>query len=97
MGSREGVRGLVSPTPFMESCVVPVIKINYIIVITKILNPEGHKNPISGLKFTTILLKWWIWPIGEVVLGRVCACSLRSKLVYIMLPFVNQSNVKTIM
>ena len=28
----------------------------------------------------TILLNWLVFPIGEVVLGRVCACSLHSRL-----------------
>ena len=46
------------------------------------LNPEGHKNPFSGSKGTAILLKGWIWPIGGVASGRVCAYSLRSRLVY---------------
>ena len=48
-----------------------------------ILNPKGHQNRISGSKVTNILLKGWILPIGGVALGRVCACSLRSMLVYI--------------
>ena len=46
------------------------------------LNPEGHQNPISGSKVTVILLRGWLLPIGGVALGRVCACSLRSKLVF---------------
>ena len=35
----------------------------------------------------TILQKAWILPIGGVALGRVCACSLRSKLVVSVLKF----------
>ena len=54
---------------------------DYVIVIKKFLNPEGHKNPISGSKLRAILLKGLIWPIGGVALGRVCACSLRNGLV----------------
>ena len=50
-------------------------------MIKAFLNPEGHKNPISGSKVTAILLKRWIWPIGGVASGRVCACSLNSRLV----------------
>ena len=50
------------------------------------LNPEGHQNPISGSKGTIILLKGLILPNGGVALGRVCACSLRSRLVFIMFP-----------
>ena len=58
-------------------------KIEYVIMIEDFPNPEGHKNPFSGSKFMAILLKGWIWPIIGVALGRVCACSLRSRLVFI--------------
>ena len=51
-------------------------------VIKNFLNPEGHPNPISGSQVTVILLKGWILPIGGASLERVCACSLRSRLVY---------------
>jgi hypothetical protein len=50
-------------------------------VIKNFLNPEGHQNPISGSKFTAILLKGWILSIGEASSGRVGSCSLRSRLV----------------
>ena len=56
-------------------------KIDYVIVIKNFLNPEGHQNPISGSKVMAILLKGWIWPICGVASGRVCACSLHSRLV----------------
>ena len=49
-------------------------------MIKNFLNPEGHQNPITGSKVKAILLKRWIWPIGGASLGRVCACSLRSRL-----------------
>ena len=39
-------------------------------MIKSFLNPEGHKNPISGSKVTAILLKGWIWPIGEASAGE---------------------------
>ena len=58
-------------------------KIDHVIVIKNMLNPEGHQNPISGAKVTVFLLKEWILPIGGVASGRVCACSLRSRLVYL--------------
>ena len=45
------------------------------------LNPEGHQNRISDSKVMVILLRGLIWPIGGVTLGRVCARSLRSRLV----------------
>ena len=44
-------------------------KIDYLIIIKNFLNPEGHHNPFSGSKVTAILLKEWIWPIGEVASG----------------------------
>ena len=36
-------------------------KIDYVIVIKTFLNPEGHKNRISG---SNVLLKGWILPIA---------------------------------
>ena len=45
------------------------------------INPKGHKNCITGSKVTAILMKGWILPFGGVASGRVCACSLRSRLV----------------
>ena len=51
-------------------------------MIKNFLNPEGNQNPFRGSKVTVILLKGWIWPIGEVALERVCACGLRSRLVF---------------
>ena len=45
-------------------------KIDCIIVIKNILNPEGHQNPTSGSKVTPILLKGWIWPVGGVASGE---------------------------
>ena len=53
-------------------------------MIKNFLYPEGHQNWISGSKVTTILGKGWILPIG-VALGRVCDCSLRSRLVFLEL------------
>ena len=45
-------------------------KIDYVIVIKSLLDTEGHQNPISGSKVTAILLKGWIWPIGEASAGE---------------------------
>ena len=53
-------------------------------MIKNFLNPKGHQNPTSGLKVKAILLKVWILPNGGVASGRVCACSLRSRLVSIV-------------
>ena len=50
-------------------------------MIKNSLNREGHQNPISGSNVTAILLKQWILPVGGALLGRVCTCSLRSRLV----------------
>ena len=68
-------------------------KINYVIVILKFLNPEGHQNPISGSKVTAILLKGWILPIGRGSSGRICVCSLRSRLVF---KYIQEKIVKLI-
>ena len=40
---------------------------------------ERHPNRNTGSK---VLLNGWILPVGRVALERVCACSLRSRLVY---------------
>ena len=47
-----------------------------------VLNPKGHQNRMSGSKVTIVLLKGLILSIGGVALGRVCACSLCSRLVF---------------
>ena len=64
--------------PFVHST---SYKIHYVIVIQNSLNLKGHQNPISCSKVTAILLKGLIWPICGASSGRVCACSLRSRLV----------------
>ena len=51
-------------------------------MIKHFLNLEGHQNHISGSKVKAILLKGLIWPIGGVASGSVCACNLRSRLVF---------------
>ena len=45
-------------------------------MVKNFLNPKGHQNPFSGSKVMAILLKGWIWTIGEVALGRVRAAGL---------------------
>ena len=40
-------------------------------------------NCIIGSKVTETLLEGWILPVGGVASGRVCACSLCSRLVLI--------------
>jgi hypothetical protein len=62
-------------------CFPPPNEIDYVIMIKNFLNPKGHQNPISASKAMAILLKGWILSIGGVVSGRVCACSLHSRLV----------------
>ena len=57
-------------------------KIDHVTIFQEILNPKGHPNRITGSKVTAILLKGWILPIGGASSGRVCVCSLRSRLVY---------------
>ena len=56
-------------------------KIDYVIVMKSFPNPEGHTNCMSGSKDTVILLRKLILHIGGLALGRVCACSLHSRLV----------------
>ena len=57
-------------------------KIDYVERVWNILNLEGHQNRITGSRVMAVLLNWWNLPIGEVASGRVCLCSLRSRLVY---------------
>ena len=57
-------------------------KIDYVTIVKEILNPERHLNCITGSKVTAILLNGWILPINGDSSGRVCACSLRSRLVF---------------
>ena len=56
-------------------------KIDYVKIFLEILNPEGNPNHITGSKITAILLNGLFLTIGGASWGRVCACSLRSRLV----------------
>ena len=58
-------------------------KIDYVTILKENLNPTGHPNRITGSKVTAILLNGWILSIGGASSGRVCSCSLRSRLVLI--------------
>ena len=58
-------------------------KIDYVGKFEEIQNLEGHRNRTTGSRVTAILLKGGSLPIGGVASGRVCACSLRSRLVYL--------------
>ena len=62
-------------------------KIDYVTICEQILNLEGHPNRITGSKVISILLNGWIWPIGGDASGRVCVCSLRSRLVLFCIEF----------
>ena len=53
-------------------------KIYYVIGIQNFLNPKGHQNSISGSKFTIILLKGWILPIGGVASGDPLVQNLQD-------------------
>ena len=70
-----------------------VYKIECVKVIKNVLNPEGHQNRITGSKVTASLLKEGILPIGGVALGRVCACSLRSRPVIIRTIILDHINI----
>ena len=59
----------------------PGLLIKYVIVIKNFLNLKGHQNRITGSKVKAILEKGYILHIGGVASGRVCAYSLRSRLV----------------
>ena len=48
---------------------------------SEIINLEGHQIRCIGSKVTAILLNGWILPTSGASSGRVCACSLRSRLV----------------
>ena len=52
-------------------------------MLKNFLNTGGHQNPISDSKAKAILQKRWSLPIGGVACGRVGACSLRSRLVFL--------------
>ena len=67
-------------------------KINCFPYFEEILNLEGHLNRFIGSTVTAILVNGWILPSGGVASGRVCACSLRSRLVsgYIVLSNIQQ-------
>ena len=52
----------------------------HVTIFSEILNPKGHPNCITGLKVLATLLNEWILPIGGASSGRVCVCSLRSRL-----------------
>ena len=57
-------------------------KIDYVIVIKSFPNTKGHQNPISGSKVTAILLKrGGFGLLVKLQQWRVCACSLRGRLV----------------
>ena len=51
-------------------------------------NEFGHPNRIIGSQVAAILLKGWILPIGGTASGRVCACSLRRRLIIFNRPVV---------
>ena len=56
-------------------------KIDYITIFLKWLNLAGHLNRFIGSKVKAILVNGGILPSGGVESGRVCVCSLRSRLV----------------
>ena len=56
-------------------------KIDYGLIAQEILNIKAHLNCLIGSKVTEILMNGGILPIGGVASGRVCACSLRSRLI----------------
>ena len=74
--------------------VLSVIKQTILTFFPEILYLEGHPNYCIGSKVTTILLNRLILPIGGASSGRVCVCSLHSRLVYpVSALFVEQTCV----
>ena len=62
----------------------------------KILSYKNqYQNRITGSKVTAILLCEWILPIGGASSGRVCSCSLRSRLVCLANEFVDACSMVT--
>ena len=57
-------------------------KIDYVPIFKENLILEGHLNDFIGSKVTEILVNGGILLRGGVAPGRVCVCSLRSRLVY---------------
>ena len=51
------------------------------------LNLEEHLNGFFGSKVTAILVRGGTLPSGGVASGRVCACSLCNRLVYLQTLF----------
>ena len=56
-------------------------KIDRVRKFFKIQNLEGHQNCRISLKVAVILLNGGVLLFAGVALQRVCACSLRSRLV----------------
>ena len=71
-------------TPKRLKMVLQVMKQTIYTFFSEMLNLEGHQNRCIGSKVTAILMNGWILPTGGASLGRVCACSLRSRLVFIL-------------
>ena len=75
-------------------------KVDFVIVIKNFLNPKGnqnpkgHQNPISGSKVTAIYWRGVFCLFVELQRGRVCACSLRSRVVFKLMKKRPQAHFK---
>ena len=69
-------------TPSRPNC-ASSHKIDCVHILSEILNLKGHLNRFKGSKVTAILVNGEILPSGGVAQGRVCASSLRSRLVFL--------------
>ena len=76
---------IISVHPWQIACLhgASSHKIDYVGKFWEILNLEGHQNCITCSRVMAILLNGWTLPIGEAASGRVCTCSLCSRLVFI--------------
>ena len=65
-----------------------VIRSTVLVIFLEILNLACHQNCNIGSKVTAILLIGRVWPIGEVASERVCACSLRSMVFFLVFFYI---------
>ena len=68
-------------------------KRDYFTMFLEILNLEGHQNCIPGSRVTSIVLNGWTLPIGEAASGRVCTCSLCSRLDFLQADSISMKSI----
>ena len=68
-------------------------KLDYVLVIKNILNPEGHQNWISGSKVTAILLKGRILPFGGASSGEGLRLQPAQQACLLCITLLNKINI----